>query len=216
LKYKDIFMRASSTQKNLALTFGALLGWFAVALQLYLIIVNNSFSATEALARFFTFFTILTNMLVALCLTILFIRPGNGFFARSGTQAAIAAYITVVGVVYNIILRALWAPQGWQLIVNELLHSVMPVYFIIYWLVFSPKTGLQWKNILAWLVFPLAYLVLIMIRGALSGWYPYPFVDVATLGYAKVMVNSAGMMVFFLLVSALFLAAGSAMGKRRG
>jgi hypothetical protein len=209
-------MRSSATKKNLFITIGALLGWFAVALQLYLIIVNNTFSAAEALARFFTFFTILTNILVALCLTMLLIDPDKGIFTRPGSQAAIAAYITVVGIVYNIILRSLWAPQGWQLIVNELLHSVIPVYFIIYWLVFSPKAGLQWKNMLGWLVFPVAYLVLIMIRGALSDWYPYPFVDVLTLGYAKVLINSAGMVVFFLLVSVIFIALGRTMSNQRG
>jgi hypothetical protein len=209
-------MGTSPAKKNMFIALGAILGWFAVSLQLYLIIVNNSFSAAEALARFFTFFTILTNILVALCLTMLLIGPDQGFFTRPGNQAAIAAYITVVGIVYNIILRSLWAPQGWQLIVNELLHSVIPVYFIVYWLIFSPKTGLQWKNMLGWLAFPMAYLVLIMVRGALSDWYPYPFVDVLTLGYAKVLINSAGMLVFFLLVSAIFIALGRATSKRRG
>ncbi len=210
-------MSTSPAKKNIFIAVGALLGWFAVALQLYLIIVNNSFSAAEALARFFTFFTILTNILVALSLTMILIGPDNFIFTRPGSQPAIAAYITVVGIVYNIILRSLWAPQGWQLIVNELLHSVIPVYFIVYWLIFSPKSaGLQWKNILGWLVFPIAYLALIMIRGALSDWYPYPFVDVLALGYAKVLINSAGMVVFLLLVSAVFIALGRTMSKRRG
>jgi hypothetical protein len=222
-------MAPTSTKKRIALAFGALMGWFAVALQLVLSIRNRTGSVPEQLARFFTYFTILTNILVALCFTMQLLAwgrnsfpagalpgsPQGGSFARPGTQAAIAAYITVVGITYNVILRALWAPEGWQFVVNELLHSVIPVYFIVYWLIFAPKTGLQWKNILPWLVYPLAYLLLIMIRGSFSGWYPYPFVDVSSLGYEKVLINSAGMLVFFLLVSVIFIAVGRAMNQNK-
>ena len=48
---------------------GALMGWFAVGLQFYLVIVNRVESLPETMIRFFSYFTILTNILVALYFT---------------------------------------------------------------------------------------------------------------------------------------------------
>ncbi|TVQ16682.1 MAG: hypothetical protein EA364_00100, partial [Balneolaceae bacterium] len=54
----------------------------------------------------------------------------------------------------------------------------------------------------SWLLYPVLYLLFILIIGNFSGFYPYPFLDVAELGIGKVMVIS-----FYLLIvmSLLFL-----------
>ena len=197
-------------EKKMAIACGATLAWFAVILQLVLMIRNRTTPVAEVLARFFTFFTILTNILAALCFTFL-LRPASragGFFSRPGTLTAVAVYIFVVGIVYNTLLRSLWHPQGSQRLVDELLHVVNPAYFLICWLIFVRRVAgaVEWRAIFSWLIYPLAYLLLILLRGALSDWYPYPFVDVAALGYARVLVNSGLLMAAFLVLSALFLA----------
>src|SRR5258705_6908454 len=90
------------------LAIGAIIGWFAVGLQFYLIIVNRVTSVPETIIRFFSFYTILTNILVALYFTVLLLKPdfrwGN-FFSRANVITAITLYITVVGITYNLILR---------------------------------------------------------------------------------------------------------------
>jgi hypothetical protein len=185
-----------------------LLGWFALAGQFYLIIKNRTTSVAETIIRYFSFFTILTNLLVVVCCTMLLSNsnfPLKKFFSKQSTLAAIAVYITIVGTVYNIILRFLWKPQGLQLLVDELLHSVIPILFILFWLVFIPKGNIHWKSVLAWLLYPLFYLIFILSRGATSSFYPYPFIDLTYLGYTKVLINSTGMLLAFLVVSALFL-----------
>ncbi len=190
--------------KILLITLFAL-GWFELAAQFYLIIVNRTTSITETVIRYFSFFTILTNLLVTLCITNLLISKNrNRFFTRPMTITAIAVYITIVGLVYNIILRSLWQPEGLQLLVDELLHSVIPALFIIYWVVWIPKANIHIKNVLSWLIYPLVYLVFILTRGTVSSYYPYPFVDVTVLGYGRVFINSAGMLLAFLVVSILF------------
>ena len=127
------------------------------------------------------------------------------FFSKQSTLAAIAVYITIVSIVYNIILRFLWKPQGLQLIVDELLHSVIPVLFVLFWLVFVPKGNIGWRSVLAWLLYPLSYLIFILLRGPSSLFYPYPFIDVTILGYSKVIINSTGMLLAFLAVSIIFI-----------
>jgi hypothetical protein len=204
---------------QLFIAIGAITGWLAVGLQFYLIIVNRVASVPETIIRFFSFFTILTNIIVALCFTTMLLKTKprtTRFFTRSKTITAIAVYINVVGLVYNIILRFLWMPSGLQGIVDELLHSFIPVYFVLYWLLFIPKNELQWKNVFPWLIYPFIYLVFCLSRGALSGFYPYPFIDVTALGYNKVLLNCGGLFIVFLLISLLFVAVGKVMKGYQG
>lgn len=37
--------------------------------------------------------------------------------------------------------------------------------------------------------FPFCWLAFTLIRGAIIGWYPYPFIDVTSLGYGKTILN---------------------------
>jgi len=90
-----------------------------------------------------------------------------------------------------------------QLIVDELLHSVIPGLFIIYWLVCIPKGKLKGKNVLPWLIYPMVYFIYILFRGAWSGFYPYPFLDVVKLGYNKVVLNGAILCGAFLLLGSM-------------
>jgi len=185
-----------------------LLGWFALVGQFDLIILNRITSIPEIIIRYFSYFTILTNLLVAICGTALLTNRNSkikSFFSRQNTLTAVAVYITVVGLVYNSILRFLWNPQGLQWIVDELLHSVIPLLFIVFWLLIVPKGKFQWKNVLAWLLYPLIYLVFVLLRGLPSSFYPYPFIDVDKIGYYKTFINSSGMLLAFLAVAIIFL-----------
>jgi hypothetical protein len=61
-------------RKKLIMAIIAVVTWFALALQLYILINNtpgNGMTIIEAIGRFFIFFTILTNLLVAVSITIL-------------------------------------------------------------------------------------------------------------------------------------------------
>ncbi len=195
----------------------AVIGWIALILQLYLIIVNRTASIPETLLRYFGFFTILTNILVATSLTMVYLKgiSENGhFLTRPKTLTATAVYITIVGLIYNLILRFQWAPQGLAKLVDELLHSVIPALFIFFWIKFVPTQSIQWKNILPWLIYPLAYLGYTLLRGSFAAWYPYPFINVTDLGYEKVVMNSAMVTVAFLVSAVLFAGIAKAMSKR--
>jgi len=209
-------LSTNETDKRLYLSALSITAWAAVVLQLYLILVHRVASVPETLLRFFSFFTILTNILVALCCTLVLLKPGSGwgaFFARPQTLTAITLYIAVVGFIYNTILRMLWSPQGLQFVVDELLHSVVPVLFILFWFFFVPKNSLHWKGIFPWLLYPALYCIFILARGAVSGFYPYPFVNVIELGYGRVLLNAAGIVVVFLLTALVLTGAAKILGK---
>jgi len=196
---------------------GAILTWLTVILQFYLILVNSATPAAETVIRFFSYFTILTNILVACSftkrVTHSITRTGS-FFSRPATLTAILVYISFVATVYNLILRFLWNPQGVQWLVDESLHTIIPFFYILFWLFFIPKSTLQWKNIPWWFIFPLLYLLIVLWRGSLSGFYPYPFIDVTRLGYQKVFQNSALLVLAFTLFSIAYMALAKFMSKK--
>lgn len=199
-------MPGTTTRNQRVLLFtGAMLGWFALILQLYLIIENRTASVPETILRYFGFFTILTNILTALCFS--FVLAGkNIFFHKPGTQAAIGVYILVVGLVYNLVLRFLWKPEGMTRLADELLHSVMPLFYLIYWFIYGSKQPLQWKQVWAWMLYPLVYVLYTLLRGSIVGYYPYPFINVTALGYPVVLRNSLLLTFVFLGLALLFVA----------
>lgn len=184
--------------KNALRTAAAVIGWFAVILQYALVMTGDAGPGpVERTINFFSFFTILTNIVAATAMTASVVAPGS-FFDRPSVRTAIATYIVVVGVTYHLLLRDLWDPQGWQLIADVSLHYVTPAVFVLDWLLFVPKREVPWKAAVVALIYPLVYFGWTLWHGSWSGFYPYPFVDVAQLGLERVLVNAAGMTAAFL------------------
>lgn len=197
----------TTAQQSLLLTL-VLTGWFALLAQLYIMLGNSYASTIELIIRYFSYFTILSNLLVTISATALLLNPTISlarFLSKSKTLTAIAVYILIVGIIYNAVLRSIWQPEGLQKAVDELLHLIIPILYVIYWFVYVNKSQLQWKDFQAWLIFPLIYVTFILLRGALSGFYPYPFMNVAQLGYQQVFINTFFITLVFTIVSLVYI-----------
>ena len=207
--------KQTGMKRNLATIF-AIIGWFAVITQYILLIENRTRSVIESTIRFFGYFTILTNLLVAIYFTCLvFAKKGSIKWIRSpGTLTAITIYITMVGSIYQVALRHIWNPQGLQLLVDELLHSVIPALVIIFWYLYEITRPVKYAQIIYWAIYPLAYFVYILIHGSFSNFYPYPFIDVTDLGMSKSLSNAAVLLLIFIVVSALILFIGKKLIRR--
>jgi len=206
----------SKPARNVILV-GAIISFVAILLQFYLILAHRTTTVLSTIIRFFSFFTILTNILVALCFGYLLSGPSSRwgkFFANNINIAAIAVNITIVGLTYNIILRGIWQPKGLDRLADELLHSVIPIYFVAFWIFFVPKSGFSWKSVLPWLIYPAVYAIYILARGAIIGHYPYPFIDVVKLGYPQVLLNCLILTFSFLVVSLVFVSIAKSMDKK--
>ncbi len=187
---------------------GLVLVWFAVIGQFILMLQNRVADVPETIIRFFSFFTILTNTLVALFFTANFFGIVEGPFSilsKRSASTAMTAFILLVGIVYQVVLRGTWEPTGLQRIIDELLHTIIPVYFLVYWFLYEDSTDIKLKPILYWLVYPLLYCFFVIVRGHFSGFYPYPFLNVAEIGYfgvGKSFVAICGftVLLMFLLV----------------
>ena len=187
---------SETTLRSLRLSLASLL---TVALLAQLAIGMSRADLT--VANFFSFFTILSNTAAVVMLFLLAARPNRiveqGFSIFRG---AVTVYMSVTGLVYATLLGPTGIDVGltepW---VNWSLHIIGPVAVAADWLVHRPGVRLRDTSLLFWLGFPAAYLVYTLVRGAIVGWYPYPFLDPAeTSGYGGVALWSGVVLVVIL------------------
>lgn len=202
--------RSTSMQRSYE-TIGGILLWLALGLQFYLSIklsLDRGLSLWVGIARYFGYFTILTNFLVGLAFTVPLVQPRSRwgqFFSHPNVRSAIALHIIVVGIAYSLLLRHIWNPEGWQLIADRLLHDVSPIVYGLFWFLFVPKETLRWRNLPGWLIYPLIYLIVALVRGAVFHWYPYPFLEVDKFGYLQVLLNGVMLFIGFCGVGAVLI-----------
>lgn len=190
------------------------LAWIGVLLQLFVTLhanIENGNGVVGGLISFLGYFTILTNLLVCISLTIPLVAPSSapgGFFARSDVTAGVATSIAFVGLAYYFLLRQTWSPQGLQLLANILLHYVMPTLFLLYWWFNFPKGALRWIYPVIWGLYPTVYLIYVLIRGSIIGTYPYGFIDPSAIGYQRTMVNALGLLLAFITLGLMLVVFG--------
>ena len=149
-------------------------------------------SGWGAAANCFSYFTILTNLLVAL----VFGLPAA--WARSAlVRGGATLHIGIVGLVYELVLRRLWHPEGLQFLADLLLHDAVPLSVIVWWLLSRRRGALAWTDACWWLLYPTAYLAFALWRGFFTGWWAYPFFDAASLGAARVALNAGLLVLLF-------------------
>ena len=162
---------------------------------------------------FFSYFTNLSNIFAAVILLL------SVFSTRSKSQD-LAKYVStvnmaVVGLVFAVLLRNadLGTLLPW---VNFVLHYVMPVAIVLDWLVDPPAFKLSPKHALFALVFPMIYLIYLMVRGASIHWYPYPFLNPANVGgNGAVAAYSLAIAATFSLLSWALLAVGNRLSSSK-
>jgi hypothetical protein len=148
------------------------------------------------------YFTITTNLLVAIVFTG--IAAGCTAFTNASLLGSTTLYILLVGIIYGLLLHGLVELSGGSLIANVLLHQVTPILVPIYWLIFVRKGQLNSRDPLRWAIYPLAYLAYALLRGELTGRYPYPFMNVNLLGWGRTVTNAFLIAIAFLGASWLF------------
>ena len=191
-------------------------GLLSLLAQYWLMLQGGRFdSFVGATFAFFSYFTILTNILATAALLAPTLAPSTfagRALSRPFVRAAIAVYIVIVALVYHTVLASQWNPQGLQFIVDKSLHYVMPVAFLADWLLFSEKGNLRLQDAPKALAFPIAFAIWTLGRGLVVETYPYPFLNVNALGYPAVFLNLLVLMGVFLGLMAFAIFVGRRIG----
>ncbi len=158
------------------------------------------------------YFTILTNLLVAVVFGALALGVRVPPRAVGGTALAIA----LVGVIYGLLLQGLVELTAGSAVANVLMHRVTPLGGVLYWVVFTPKGTLRLREPLLWAIYPFAYLAYALLRGASEGHYAYPFIDLGQLGVGQVAINVVLISIGFLVCGWLMVGLDRWLGARKG
>jgi len=192
----------------LRLSMGLLL-LAAVATQVIDETVHNAFVPGE----YFSYFTILSALMTGVVLLLAGMAAlvrGTDSTTFTTVRLGVLSYMVVTGVVYAALLRGVategYAGISWP---NEALHVWAPIFIVIDWLVAPGRVALNWRALGFVLLYPVAWLAFTLVRGGLTGWYPYPFLDPALpSGWFGVVAYIAGIAVFIAAVAAGGLTAG--------
>lgn len=185
-------------------TVTAVVAWAALALQLALItsrLTSEGASVAFAVWRFLGFFTILTNLAVAVVASAMAWWP-TLTLAGPRSRLMTATAIVLVGIIYSVALRSVWDPQGWQAVADHALHDATPPLFALCWIV-SDHGSLRWRDAFWAMVPPILYCLYAFARGSVDGWYAYWFLNATALPFGQLSLNIAAISVGFFVVALL-------------
>lgn len=159
----------------------------------------------DRVLRVLSFFTIQSNILSGVTAAQLARDPNRDGPAWRAVRLAALFGITVTGIVYATVLARVHEPHGWQeTSTNTVFHYVVPIMVVIGWLLFGPRPRIGPKTVVRAVLWPVAWMSYILIYGRITKWYPYPFVDVITHGYGRVIANAIAVVLVLLVVTGLF------------
>jgi hypothetical protein len=189
----------------------AAVAWTGLLMQL-----SSTFSANGSVLRslwiIFAFFTITTNLLVAVVFTCVAIDRGVLRSERIVTGTMLS--IVMVGVVNALLLWGALELSGGSALVDKLVHVATPVLVPLFWIFFVRKGNLTWRDPLLWAIYPLAYLAYGMARGLATGKYAYPFLNVLALGWQRTALNAFFIAVAFMVSGLAIVWVDRVMGSR--
>ncbi|HET6708374.1 Pr6Pr family membrane protein [Amycolatopsis sp.] len=180
--------------------------WFAVTAAVALTglvtqVVATASSPGGRVANLLCYFTIDSNLLVVVTSALVASGAARGTVFRVLWLDALAGII-VTGIVYQVALAGLHDLHGLAFFADAVLHKATPILFVLGWLLVGPRGALTWRTVWWSLLYPVTWLAFTLPRGALTGFYPYPFVDAGALGYGPVALNCVFIGLFFTALTA--------------
>jgi hypothetical protein len=166
------------------------------------------------LVEFISYFTVLSNILVTYVSAVLARDPEHDGTVWRVVGMATLVGIAVTAVVHWFFLRPILHLTGSSYVVDKLLHVVVPLLFIVGWVVAGPRRQATRREILPMLLWPALWGAYTIIRGFAADFWPYPFMNIDKLGWAHVLANLAGVAVLFGLLGFLFLALDGWLSRR--
>ncbi|CCQ16721.1 putative uncharacterized protein [Rhodococcus sp. AW25M09] len=177
------------------------------------IVLNGLAAPTFSLVNYFSYFTVISNVLTVLVLTV-----GGAIDPRSAGwqlfRGAVTLYMVITGIIYAVLLSNIdvGVADPWT---NNVVHRIMPVIMLLDWILAPSRRRISESRSLTWLLFPLIYGTYTLIRGPFVDWYPYPFLDPRSQGYPTLGVGLLVLLVAFALMALTVDAVGRLAGRWR-
>ncbi|TFF97729.1 MAG: hypothetical protein EU541_07825 [Promethearchaeota archaeon] len=172
------------------------LSWTAILIMLLPSILSLQFIL-------FCFYTVQTNLMVLIWITLAIIytrKDEKPFILGPVVRGGITVYITITFLVFVTLLQPFYFPTDpVGITVNILAHYVVPIFFIIDWIITERKKRYEKKYALYWLSYPLFYLGYSLIQGLITGFYPYYFIDLNAIGPFVILFSMLLALLFYII-----------------
>lgn len=128
-------------------------------------------------------------------------------------RLSMAVALIVVGVVYHALLADVAndvrdGDYAWPVLPNQIIHTFAPILAAIEYLISIKAYRIRLRAFLLVAVFPLTWLVLSIIRGTMTNWWPYWFINPnGEAGLFGMLTYIAAITVFFLVLGVSVLGA---------
>ena len=156
------------------------------------------------LARFVSYFTIQSNLFVLGTSIALALDPRRDGPVFRVLRLDALLGISITGIVYWTLLAPLVKLSGWGFVAGMGFHLVSPLAAVVFWVLVGPRPRITWST-LGWaFVWPIAWIAFTFLRGAITGWYPYPFLDASEIGWGPALLATTGVLVLGVLLLLLF------------
>jgi hypothetical protein len=156
------------------------------------------------LVHLFSYFTIQSNLFLLVASAGLALNPVRDGRLWRVVRLDSLLGVVITGLVFTLVLAdevhltgaAWWANLGF--------HYLAPWAGLAAWLLFGPRPRIDRRTIGAALVWPVAWIGYTFAHGAVTDWYPYPFLDVTRKGYATAVTNTLLVVVLAVVLIGLF------------
>ena len=174
-----------------------LLGASSVLTEIIVLIDRDIFNATN----FFSYFTIQSNVLISAALIGAAMGVTSKLFDYFRLVATVN--IVIVGVGFAVLLSGLentvFTVVAWD---NIVLHYVVPFFAAMDILIYKPTHFPKFPYI-SLLAYPLLYLAYTFVRGSITNWYPYPFLDPNKSTLPERAISVVGLLLLGVLITRL-------------
>jgi len=183
----------------------------------YGILCHLSFTNPDITAHNISFFTVQSNIFCFLCFYILItqtLRGSKSTLTETKYAATLCIIVTFLCFHYAVVSAKTYNGGVLNLtMANFIAHYVAPTLVCLDWLLFTPKGRICWYSPVLWILAPMSYFFLIIIRAlchppeafASTGKYPYFFLNIDIVG-TRVYIYVIAYLLFFLLLGYIFYA----------
>ena len=160
-------------------------------------------------AEYFAYFSIVTAIVAGLFL----ITTGFGLLLNiedtkwvEVARLSLAVALIVVGVVYHALLAGAAndvrdGDYAWPVLPNEIIHTYAPILAVIEYLISVKAFRIRLRAFVWVAVFPITWLVLSIVRGIATNWWPYWFINPnGEAGLGGMLTYISAITVFFLVL----------------
>jgi hypothetical protein len=143
--------------------------------------LNNNFRPFE----YFAYFSIITAIFAGALLLVVGVRALRNLEEGKRLEIAklsLTVAMVVVGVVYHALLSDVAndvrdGDYVWPVFPNEFIHTYAPILIVLEYLVSQKTFNIRLRAALWVAVFPLVWLMFSVIRGSITNWWPYWFIN---------------------------------------